>query len=86
VKALDIASRVGAAVVGGYALAAAVALGATALPGPRAEAVQIGIMLGFLAYAAATIWAFAARSAIGAWAGLIGPAAVLALIGWIGAS
>ncbi len=85
-KALDIASRVGAAVVGGYALATAAALGATALPGTRAEAVQIGIMLGFLAYAAAMIWAFAARSAIRAWAGLIGPAAVLALIGWIGAS
>lgn len=84
-KAIDITSRVGAAVVGGYALATAVALGAAALPGSRAESVQIGIMLGFIAYAAAMIWAFAARSAVSAWTGLIGPAAVLAVIGWIGA-
>ncbi len=84
-KALSIASRILAAVAGGYALAAAVAASAaTVLPGPKAEAALIGIMLGFVAYTAAMIWAFAARSAKRAWAGLVLPAALLGLLAWIG--
>lgn len=84
-KALSIASRVLAAVAGGYALAAAVAASAaTVLPGPKAEAALIGIMLGFVAYTAAMIWAFAAHSATRAWTGLVLPAALLGLLAWIG--
>ncbi len=84
-RAVSIASRVLAAAAGGYALAAAVAASAaTTLPGPRAEAALIGIMLGFVAYAAAMLWAFAARSAARAWIGLALPAALLGLVAWIG--
>ena len=78
-----ITARVLAAVAGGYALATAVALCAAALPGARDEAALIGIMLGFVVYAGAMIWAFAARTAVGAWAGLLAPAIVLALVGWM---
>lgn len=80
-NAFGVAARAVAAVAGGYALAAAVAIAATALPGPRAEAAMIGIMLGFVAYTLAMVWAFAARSAWRAWAGLLVPAALLAAIG-----
>jgi apolipoprotein N-acyltransferase len=84
VTPLGITARVLAAVAGGYGLATAVALCAAVLPGPRDEAALIGIMLGFVAYAGAMIWAFAARNVAGAWAGLLAPAIVLALIGWTG--
>lgn len=84
-KALAIASRVLAAVAGGYALAAAIAASAaTALPGQKAEAALIGIMLGFVAYTGAMIWAFAARSAWRAWIGLMLPTGLLGLVAWIG--
>lgn len=82
-KGSAIAARIAAAVAGGYALATATAVAAAALPGPKSESALIGIMLGFAAYTAAMIWAFAARSALRAWTGLLIPSAVLALIGLI---
>lgn len=83
-------SRVLAALLGGYALAALLASAlAVALPwlglGTRAEGVQTAGLLSFTLYTGAAIWAFSARSALHAWLGLAGVglacAAVLALLG-----
>lgn len=76
-------SRVAAAVFGGYALAAAVAIFlAAVLPASRAEGVIAGMQLSFVAYTAAVIWAFSPISLVRAWVGLLLPAAVLAGSGW----
>ena len=78
-------SRILAAVLGGYALGALVAIAcALLLPLPRAEAVVTGMMLSVLAYAGAVLWAFAARSAWRAWGGLLLPALLLAAASWAG--
>lgn len=71
-------SRILAAVVGGYALAALTSVAALALPLSRVEAVLTGTQLSFLVYAAAVVWVFAARSAWRAWGGLIAVAVPLA--------
>lgn len=70
-------SRVLAALLGGYALAALLASAlALALPwlglGTRAEGVQAAGLLSFALYTGAAIWAFGARSALRAWLGLAG--------------
>ncbi|BBK40500.1 hypothetical protein STVA_05200 [Allostella vacuolata] len=79
-----IASRVVAAIGGGYAVAAAAAIClALALPGPRAEAVLTGMLLSFAVYAGAVIWVFAAATATRAWIGLAIPGAALAAIAWL---
>ncbi|WP_235907600.1 DUF3649 domain-containing protein [Siccirubricoccus phaeus] len=78
-------SRTLAAVVGGYAVGALVSVAcALLLPMPRAEAVLTGMMLSFAAYAGAVLWAFAARSAWRAWAGILLPALLLAAASWAG--
>jgi hypothetical protein len=65
-------ARLAAALVGGYAAANALALAVSALwPGPRADAVLAALLLCFAFHAAAVMWAFAARSARAAWAGLL---------------
>ncbi|MGJ7529655.1 DUF3649 domain-containing protein [Variovorax sp. GB1P17] len=75
--------RVAAAVFGGYALAAAVAIFlAAVLPGSRAAGVIAGMQLSFVVYTAAVIWAFSPISLVRAWAGLLLPAVVLAGLGW----
>ena len=92
-RAAGIAVRVAAAILGGYALAAlcSVALAVT-LPMARADAVLTGMMAGLAVHAAAVVWAFAARNAARAWAGLLvaalplGAAALLGqwyATGWI---
>ena len=83
---LGILSRCVAAVLGGYLLAALVAIGCALWLGPpRAEAVLVGMLLSFAVHAGAVIWVFAARSARRAWAGLAVPTlalgAALALTG-----
>ena len=67
-----IASRMAAALFGGYALAyfAAAAL-AVILPAPRSEAAVIAMLTGLLIYTAAVMWVFSARSASRAWLGLV---------------
>lgn len=76
-------SRVAAAVLGGYALAAATAIFlAAVLPASRAEGVVAGMQISFVIYTAAVIWAFSPISLSRAWAGLLLPAAVLAGVGW----
>ncbi len=90
---LAIASRAGAAVGGGYALAAAVtaALSLALAQGmARVEAVLTATMLAWLVYAAAVAWVFYARTSWGAWLGLLAPAAVMGAMAmaprWLGAA
>ena len=73
-------SRSLAAVFGGYALASAATMFlSTYLPLSTLEAVLTATMLSFLIYALAVMWAFAARDAWRAWAGLLAPTLLLAL-------
>ncbi|MDY0873707.1 DUF3649 domain-containing protein [Dongia rigui] len=78
---LDIAARILAAVMGGYALAAAIVIGLPAvLPLPRAEAVAVAMMLSFAFCCGAILWAFAVRSAWRAWAGILLPTMLFAAL------
>ena len=71
----EVLSRAAAAVLGGYALTAAVTVLLTKLlPGTKAEAVLAATQLGFAVYTAAVIWVFAAADARRAWSGLLVPA------------
>jgi len=63
-------SRIVAAVLGGYALAALASVAAVALPLGKPDAVMTGMLASFLVYALAVVWVFAARSAWRAWVGL----------------
>lgn len=65
------ASRAVAALLGGYALANTLSIAlVAALPLARADAVLVALQGSFLVYAAATLWAFAARSVRRVWLGL----------------
>lgn len=82
-SSLPIAARIAAAVFGGYALAHTLSIAlAAALPMPRAEAALFAIQGSFLIYTAAVLWAFAARSALTAWLGLLVPAGLAGLAAW----
>ena len=83
----SVAARVLAAALGGYLLTSALAtLLALALPFERAQAVMAGSDIGVLFYLPALMWAFHARSAARAWAGLLlCTAAVSAVCWWLGA-
>lgn len=73
-----LASRIVAALVGGYALAALASVAAVALPISRSEAVLTGMLASFAVYAGAVVWVFAVRSAWRAWGGLLVAALPLA--------
>jgi len=75
-------SRIAAALLGGYALAALTSLAALALPMDKAQGVLTGMLLSFVVYAGAVVWVFAARSARRAWAGLLIAALPLVLASW----
>lgn len=64
-------SRIVAAILGGYALAALASVAALALPMSRPQAVLTGMLASFLIYTGAVIWVFAVRSARRAWGGLL---------------
>lgn len=88
---LAVTSRVLAAVVGGYVVAALASISLSLwLPMARAEAVVTGMMTSFLAYLVAVLWCFACRSAWQAWLGMLVPSVVLgaisALAYWMGHS
>ncbi|RLU08217.1 hypothetical protein CS078_14320 [Pseudomonas prosekii] len=88
---LAVTSRVLAAVVGGYVVAALASVSLSLwLPMARAEAVVTGMMTSFLAYLVAVLWCFACRSAWQAWLGMLVPSLVLgaisALAYWMGHS
>jgi len=75
-------SRVIAATLGAYALAALTSVAAVALPIPRTEAVITGILLSFVVYTLTVIWVFAVRSATRAWGGVLVAAVPLLLAAW----
>lgn len=77
-----LASRIVAAVFGGYGLAALASVAAVALPMARTEAVLVGMLASFAIYTAAVVWVFAVRSARRAWAGLGVAALPLLLAAW----
>lgn len=73
-----VASRVLAAVFGGYVLAALSSVCmAWMLPMARGEAVVSAMMLSFLVYLVAVLWCFASHSASRAWLGLAIPGSIL---------
>ena len=79
---LLLASRVTAAIFGGYALASGATVFLSAvLPLARAEAVLAATLASFAVYTAAIIWAFAVRSVTRVWWGLMAPAVVLGGVG-----
>ncbi|AXI02189.1 DUF3649 domain-containing protein [Aquirhabdus parva] len=79
-----VASRCGAAILGGYVFASAITVFLSlALPGPRAEVVLFASLLSFIFYLLAVIWAFAAKTAWRAWLWLILPTLVLATISYL---
>ncbi|KAF1049576.1 DUF3649 domain-containing protein [Xylophilus sp.] len=80
--AAPLVSRIVAAVLGGYALAALASVAAVALPIDRAQAVLAGMLASFAVYAGAVVWVFAVRSARRAWAGLLVAALVLLAPAW----
>ena len=82
-------SRCLAAVLGGYALAntlpvAIVAIFAVGLGGmARSDAVLVAMLLSFVVYTVAVMWAFAAGTARSAWLGLGLPALWAGLVAWM---
>ncbi|MHC8322224.1 DUF3649 domain-containing protein [Pseudomonas sp. GB2N2] len=88
---LAVTSRVLAAVLGGYIVAALASVSLSLwVPMARADAVVTGMMTSFLAYLSAVIWCFACRSAGRAWLGLMVSSLMLAassgLANWVGHS
>ena len=77
---LPLVSRIIAALLGGYLLAALSSVAALALPIDPQQAVFTGMLLSFLLYAGAVVWVFAVRSARRAWLGLALAAAPLWLL------
>ena len=75
-------SRIIAALLGGYGLAALSSVAVLALPMSKPQAVIAGMLASFLVYAGAVVWVFAVRSAMRAWAGLIIVAVPLSLMAW----
>ena len=80
---LSVASRLVAAVVGGYALAAFFTTTVALLaPTPREEAAYLAGVPSFLVFAAAIVWSFATRTAARAWLGVALPLAAAAFATW----
>jgi hypothetical protein len=86
-RRLAIASRLLAALAGGYLIANtfAILLARTLLlmSFERADGVMIGVIISFPIYAGAVLWAFAARSAMRAWLGLLSIAGVFGAVAWL---
>lgn len=81
---LAVASRVFAALLGGYALATATTVAlARVISAPRDELLQTAALPSFLVYVAAAVWAFSASTPTRAWLGIALPALVLALLAWL---
>ncbi len=78
---VDIASRSVAALLGGYVLSITLPLLlGLLLPVDRAQETLTALLLSFIVYTAAFLWAFAVRSHWRAWAGLLFPAAACGTI------
>jgi hypothetical protein len=84
-RVAGIVVRAVAAIGGGYALASLVAMAlALVLPLNRMDAVLTGMMVGLVVYAAASVWVFAARTALLAWIGMIAVALPLVALAMLG--
>jgi uncharacterized membrane protein len=69
---LGILSRSVAAIFGSYVLAALASIAlALVLPIEKRDAVQLAVMIGFLLYAGAAIWAFSTATVFKAWTGIV---------------
>jgi hypothetical protein len=80
---LMVASRILAAVIGGYALTSGLAvLLALLLPVSKSEATQASTMLSFIIYAVVVLWIFAARSITRVWLTLLATSLPLWLLCW----
>jgi hypothetical protein len=80
----SIVSRLLAAVLGGYALASAVAvLLAAVLPIPRAEAALAGMQWSFVAHVAVAIWAFSPVSLLRMWTVLLVSTGAVLAAAWM---
>ncbi|MBU2892303.1 DUF3649 domain-containing protein [Colwellia sp. D2M02] len=78
-------SRILAAALGGYALATSSSLLITqllmSLVG-KYQGIHIGLMLGFLVYTGAVMWAFSVTTATRAWLGLVKLNVIFLLLTW----
>jgi hypothetical protein len=81
---LAVLSRVGAAAIGGYALATVSSiLLSHVLPMPKAQAVLTGVLISFAIYTCAIMWVFSVSTATKAWSGLLGATAVCGVLSWM---
>ena len=75
---LPIASRLLAAIFGGYMLATSVIIACGALAStPPAAAIMASSLASFAVYTAAIVWVFAARTTRSAWLGVLAPSVLL---------
>ena len=80
----SVASRVGAAAVGGYGLtSAATVLLSLVLPLSRANAVAAASIISFALYTLVIIWVFSTRSATRAWLWIVGTTAMLGALCYV---
>lgn len=80
-RTLAVVSRIFVAIFGGYVFAATASVFLSyILPMQRADALMTGILLSFAFYTGAIIWAFAARTGILAWAGILLPSIAMAAV------
>ena len=77
-----LASRIVAAVFGGYGLAPLASVACVALPLATPQGGLTGMLASFAVYVAAVVWVFAVRSARRAWAGLLVAAVPLLAAAW----
>jgi hypothetical protein len=81
---LAVASRVGAALLGGYGLVVAFAVAfARVVHLPAGEALNTAALPAFLLYPAAAVWAFYASTATRAWLGIGLLAIAFAALAWL---
>lgn len=79
-----VASRVLAAVAGGYTLCSvATVLLALLWPLPQAEAVAASTMLSFTLYTAIIVWIFAVKRLKTVWLGLLAASLVCTVLSWL---
>lgn len=81
----DVLSRTLAALLGGYAAAHAIPIFVVSLLAlPPADAIMTAGFIAFPVLVAAVCWAFAARTALAAWLGLLTPTSACGLFIWWG--
>jgi len=79
-----VALRIVLGVLGGYALGCSATIWVSyVVPTDRADAVLTGLLISFAVYAAAILWAFAARTLRHAALGLVAPALAFGILAWL---